>query len=1068
MIANANPIKKKEEPAMTISRLDTNKADYQPGDTAIIIAGGFAPGSEVTFDVQHVSDPGADGVYGTPDDEVIVLGGDGHDPWSVTDGDENDLDGMVNGQIITWWYVNPDDSLDQRFLLTASASDGWSASGTFTDGNPNAATLAVEAAITGTTDVLFEAYTTAGSTGTGLISSFVRLQAPGSTTFQSGYNTDGRPLQFDENSSAEFTYAITLSQVPLVSIDGSNYYQFNLDLNESDRGIGPLITLHNIKLFASGSAMLNDMDTSTRLFDPALATLLFDMDALIDVTVELTDWNSGSGTGDYRVSIPATYFAGVSQGSFIYLYSEFGTKSSQGFAAEGGFEEWFVVRQTLADLSIDKVFVNVSGGNGNDVADFAGDVLNYTVTVTNTGNVTLTNVVVTDPLTGLEQTIASLAAGASQSFHTSYILQQEDLDTNGGGDGDIDNTATATSDQTGPVTDSVEVPVVQDKSLAIDKMANVTSVNEPGKITYTYTVTNTGNAAISGVVVVDDNATPGDMTDDVLLESPTGDTDGDGWLDVGETWTYTHEFMVTQAMMDAGGTIVNIVTANGDDVDEATDTETVTVVQNPSIQIDKVTTVNGNTGDNLQATAGQAVTWTYTVTNDGNVTLTAVAVTDDNGTPLNPADDFTATAVIVDGFNSGDKNQNDTLDPGESWNFTASGTAIAGSYTNTGTVMATAPDNSPVADSDTSSYTGRPPGGGLIAPTNTTVQQYLNGTAQTFADYYASQNGVVQYGIKGGKISQTNPGVFFYYTGASGAIKGADADNNGQVDQISIKVDQSDDSSQIGAFLPTFRDVMLYKVNDLNNNGMIDADDTVSTIRLTSSQVTIVTSGTDAGDVFVTFTPDAVDSMYLLSIKYSTGSVVGNSSAGLPTVEYTFSTQLQTGMAYGAPVETGTIGLAPKGSKMMLDGEAGDGARAINEQQMKNVLKHAMAYWSEQGISGEQSDLLTQASIEIADLGGAVLGVTEDGRIIIDDDAAGHGWSLGIGGVAPNRVDLFSVLAHELGHVLGKDDEDMGNLLEVGERMLPVSMDADSPLPLPAQLLGMVGMPMPAPELPFA
>ena len=74
-------------------------------------------------------------------------------------------------------------------------------------------------------------------------------------------------------------------------------------------------------------------------------------------------------------------------------------------------------------------------------------------------------------------------------------------------------------------------------------------------ITYSYTVTNTGNAAISGVVVTDDNGTPGNTADDLTLTLSSGDTDSDGALDVNETWTYSATKAVTQAMLDDGSDI---------------------------------------------------------------------------------------------------------------------------------------------------------------------------------------------------------------------------------------------------------------------------------------------------------------------------------------------------------------------------------------------------------------------------------------------------------------------------------------------------------------------------------
>src|SRR5690606_17139685 len=50
------------------------------------------------------------------------------------------------------------------------------------------------------------------------------------------------------------------------------------------------------------------------------------------------------------------------------------------------------------------------------------------ITVTNTGNVTLVNVIVNDPLVGLSETIPSLAPGATEILTATYLVTQADLD----------------------------------------------------------------------------------------------------------------------------------------------------------------------------------------------------------------------------------------------------------------------------------------------------------------------------------------------------------------------------------------------------------------------------------------------------------------------------------------------------------------------------------------------------------------------------------------------------------------------------------------------------------------
>ncbi|WP_211319898.1 DUF7507 domain-containing protein, partial [Flavobacterium aquicola] len=67
-----------------------------------------------------------------------------------------------------------------------------------------------------------------------------------------------------------------------------------------------------------------------------------------------------------------------------------------------------------------------------------GDIINYSIIVKNTGNQTLHQIIVKDPLTGLNTTIAILEPNASSEYSQSYLVTQNDLDK-----GSVTNVATA-------------------------------------------------------------------------------------------------------------------------------------------------------------------------------------------------------------------------------------------------------------------------------------------------------------------------------------------------------------------------------------------------------------------------------------------------------------------------------------------------------------------------------------------------------------------------------------------------------------------------------------------------
>ena len=297
-------------------------------------------------------------------------------------------------------------------------------------------------------------------------------------------------------------------------------------------------------------------------------------------------------------------------------------------------------------LSIEKTVTEVDGATSPPfLVDEAGDVISYSIVVTNIGNQTLTGVSVSDPrIANLDCAPAlagptgfTLAPTETLTCTGTYTVTQGDIDDDGGGDGVIDNTATADSDQTGPAIDSAEVPLAQSPALSIEKTvtgvdADTTPpflVDAAGDvISYSILVTNTGNQTLTGVSVSDprianldcDSGAAGNQTTGFTL-APTG------------TLTCTGTYAVTQAEIDndggGDGYIDNTATADSDQTGPVSDSAAVPLAQKPALAIEKTVTGVGSDPPPFQVdAAGDVISYSIVVTNVGNQTLTGVSVSD--------------------------------------------------------------------------------------------------------------------------------------------------------------------------------------------------------------------------------------------------------------------------------------------------------------------------------------------------------------------------------------------------------------------------------------------------------
>ncbi|MBA8845970.1 putative repeat protein (TIGR01451 family) [Ochrobactrum sp. RH1CCR137] len=261
-----------------------------------------------------------------------------------------------------------------------------------------------------------------------------------------------------------------------------------------------------------------------------------------------------------------------------------------------------------------------------------GETISYSFLVRNTGNVTLTNVTVNDPLltnAGIAVTPGpqTLAPGGTATFTATYQPTQADIDA-----GKVENTATGTgTPPTGvPIVsppDTVVVPPDQTSGMTIEKTGTLNDKDGDGlldqgeSISYSFLVRNTGNVTLTNVTV----------NDPLLANAGIAVTPGPQTLAPGASVTFTATYEPTQAEIDAGK-VENTATGTGTPptgvpIVSPPDTVVVPPDETASMTIDKQAELDDRNGNGL-IDPGESIAYTFVVKNTGAVTLSNVSVDD--------------------------------------------------------------------------------------------------------------------------------------------------------------------------------------------------------------------------------------------------------------------------------------------------------------------------------------------------------------------------------------------------------------------------------------------------------
>lgn len=963
----------------------TDLPDYAPGATANIYASGYQVGEAVQFQVLHND--------GTPNT------GGGHAPWTVVDGSLQDLDGLVDGNIHTTWYVDPDDSNHSSFDLTAlGLSSGLSAFNTFTDVGSTLSQFANKPSTqyqTGSLNASNSAYVEGDSIPFRYLVSDLRedacvvldiiyqfqSSAAGPRTYdflttdnvtqgvtdteRFGPNNASKPSGFGLTSSTNLLN-VAIPDDPSISTDTGGSFRVASNVPVSLVSVStPVISSSPdekvirlvLQLGNDGDATPNENIVDLGVFwgghlardtdyaganngasDAPGASFHMRTEGFHDINCD-GDKDSGEdnlGGGDRSIQggvVVNTSLAwekrradtGALQGGATFTLTpnpftglgtltivdngagdldpdagqiqiddiKFGTYTITETVAPAGFaldpdntrvqsvttaapvavvgtqgmddpgitdESDFHNPLQLGSIAWEKRNEATSALLGGATFTIAANpltgsgsliVVDDTDGVTSPGDVDRNpnpgQFLINDVLYGtytVTETVAPSGFLIDDAPSRTVTVSQANLNAVIGVQGQSDPGNTNTSDFFNP---AVNAQINIDKE-TIDDTASGDGINilAGESINWLYTVTNTGNVPLSNITVTDDQG--------VTPTYISGDANNNSVLELTETWIYT------AAGTSVAGSYNNIGSATGNFTDSsgtvhnASDSDPSSYFgADPVIDIVKVTDDGTFAGDGLYIQAGMPITWRYTVTNAGNVALSNVTVTDNQ-------------PGVAPTYVSGDTNNDNLLDLGETWLFTAAGVAVAGDYSNVGTATGSYQDTAghiaTPTDMDDSSYFG-------FAPQINVVKITIDDTASGDGiNIHAGESITWQYTVTNtGNVALSNVTVTDNQPGVAPTYVSGDANNDGYLDLTETWIFTATGTSIAGAYNNLGTAEGTYLFNDDTERVVVSDTDPSSYFGL-SPQIAIsklTADGPVAGDGIIVQVGEPISWRYTVS-----------------------------------------------------------------------------------------------------------------------------------------------------------------------------------------------------------